>query len=133
MLKHPPNGRDLLVGNRRSNTSGTQEAIHPVGAQNLDARSLGGRNAHENITRKQRYLDQTLSITPFVFGGKKREKNLDTFFLKLTRNLFLVAESRLNREPGERPGTCNPAHRKANRGACICTGLRYRQHKAPPQ
>ena len=66
MRKHCSHGGDFLVGNWRSNTSGTQEAVHPVGSQNLDAGSLGGRNAHENIARKQRDLDQTLSIAPLV-------------------------------------------------------------------
>jgi hypothetical protein len=132
MLKHALHCGDLLVGNRRANTSGTQEAVHPVGAQNLDARSLGGHNAHEDITRKQRYLDQTLSIAPLVLGGKKREKDLDAFFLKLMGNLFLVTESRLNRKPSERPATCH-VHRQADRGAQISTGLKGRQDEAPPK
>ena len=131
MRKHCSHGDDFLVGNWSSNTSRTQEAVHPVGAQNLNTRSLTGRNSHENIARKQRDLDQTLSIAPSVPRGKKREKNFDTFFLKLTSNLFLVAESSLNGKPSERPGTYN-VERWADRGTYICTGLKYGQDKAPP-
>ena len=132
MRKHCPDGDDFLVGNWRSNTSGTQEAVHPVGAQNLDACSLGGRNAHENVAWKQRDLNQTLSIAPLVLRGKNRKKNLDTFFLKLTSNFSLVAESRLNGKPSKRPGSYH-VQRRADRGARIGTGLNCRQGKAPPE